>query len=58
MNKYQRAKQRARDKAVEWQMNFCEQNYSWGELAAWQDYFRALAKRTGLVREFEREGII
>jgi len=58
MNKYQRAKERARDKAVEWQMDFCNQNYSYGELAYWGDYFRGLAKRCGLVREFKENGII
>lgn len=58
MNKYQRAKARARDKAVEWQSGFCDKNYSYGELAYWHDYFRGLAKRTGLVREFRENGII
>lgn len=58
MNKYQRAKERARNKAVEWQNGFCDQNYSYGELVYWQDYFKCLAKRTGLVREFRENGII
>lgn len=58
MNKYQRAKQRARDKAVEWQSGFCDQNYSYGELVYWQDYFTVLGKRYGLVREFRENGII
>lgn len=58
MNKYQKAKAIARDKAVGWQSGFSDQNYSYGELAYWQDYFRGLAKRTGLVREFRENGII
>ena len=58
MNNYQRAKARARDKAVEWQHDFDNHNYSYGELAYWGDYFRGLAKRYGLVREFEENGII
>lgn len=58
MNKYQSAKERARDKAVEWQMSFCEQNYSYGELAYYGEYFSRLAKRYGLVREFRENGII
>lgn len=58
MNRYQKAKARARDKAVEWQSDFCDQNYSYGELVYWADYFRGLAKRYGLVREFEENGII
>lgn len=58
MSKYQRAKERVRDKAVEWQSNFCDQNYSYGELAYWQEYFWSLAKRYGLVEEFKENGII
>lgn len=58
MNKYQIAKERARDMAVEWQSNFCDQNYSYGELAYWQNHFERLAKRYGLVREFKENGII
>ena len=58
MNNYHRAKARARDKAVEWQTSFCDQNYSWGELVYWQGYFERLAKRYGLVGEFRENGII
>lgn len=58
MNKYQRAKERIRNEAVEWQSGFCDQNYSYGELAYWGDYFGRLAKRYGLVREFKENGII
>lgn len=58
MNKYQRAKERARDRAVQWQSGFCDQNYSYGELAYWGEYFERLGKRYGLVREFRENGII
>lgn len=58
MNKYHRAKESARNKAMEWQNGFCDQNYSYGELVYWQDYFERLARRTGLVREFRENGII
>lgn len=58
MNAYQKAKARARDEAVEWQSGFCDQNYSYGELAYWGEYFGRLAKRYGLVREFKENGII
>lgn len=58
MNTYQKAKARARDKAVEWQRSFCDQNYSYGELAYWGEYFERLGKRYGLVREFKENGII
>ena len=58
MNKYQRAKQNARNKAVEWQSDFCNHNYSYGELAYYGEYFSRLARRYGLVREFKENGII
>jgi hypothetical protein len=58
MNAYQRAKERARDKAVGWQSGFCDHNYSYGELAYWGEYFERLGKRYGLVREFRENGII
>lgn len=58
MNKYQQAKERVRNKAIEWQYDFCNHNYSYGELIYWEDYFRGLAKRYGLVKEFEENGII
>lgn len=58
MNKYQRAKERARNKAVKWQNGFYDHNYSYGELAYYGEYFSRLAKRYGLVREFKENGII
>ena len=58
MTKYQKAKERARDKAVEWQTDFSNHSYSYGELAYYGDYFEKLAKRYGLVKEFRENGII
>ena len=58
MNTYQRAKERARNKAIEWQLTFDKHNYSYGELAYYRDYFERLAKRYGLVKEFKENGII
>lgn len=58
MNKYQRAKARVRDMAIEWQSDFKNHDYSYSDLIYWEDYFRGLAKRYGLVREFEENGII
>lgn len=58
MNVYQKAKERARNKAVEWQNGFCDHNYSYGELVYYRDYFGRLAKRYGLVKEFRENGII
>lgn len=58
MNKYQMAKEKARNKTIEWQSDFCNHNYSYGELVCWQSYFERLAKRYGLVHEFRENGII
>lgn len=58
MNAYQKAKERARNKAVEWQHDFCDQNYYYSELVCWQKYLERTAKRYGLVREFRENGII
>lgn len=58
MNAYQRAKNKARDKAIEWQHSFNENNYSYSDLAYYTDYFTVLAKRYGLVREFRENAII
>ena len=58
MNKYVKAKERAREKAIEWQTEFCNHNYSYGELAYYGDYFTKLAKRYGLIREFRENCII
>lgn len=58
MNRHQRAKERVRNMAIEWQRDFESHDYSYGDLVYWADYFRVLAKRYGLVREFEENGII
>lgn len=58
MTKYQIEKEKARQKAVDWQMDFNNHNYSYGELTCYQDYFHKLAKRYGLVGEFRENGII
>ena len=57
MNTYQQRKAEARERAIEWQYDFCNHNYSWGELAYWGDYFERLGKRYGLLREFRENGI-
>jgi hypothetical protein len=57
MNNYQKAKENARNKAIEWQADFCNHNYSWGELIEFQNYFEKLGKRYGLLTEF-RENCI
>ena len=63
MNKYQEAKEKARNEAIEWQLklwklNFEEQNYSWSDLAKWRNHFYNLGKRYGLLKEFKENGIL
>lgn len=58
MNAYRKAQERARNKAVEWQIDFDNRNYSYGELVYWQSYFERLGRRFGLINEFKENGII
>ena len=58
MNKYAKEKANARNKAIDWQMDFQNHNYSYEELSYFSNYFNKLAKRYGLVGEFRENGII
>ena len=57
MSNYQKQKERVRNEAIEWQLDFDNHNYSWGELAVFGDYFYTMGKRYGLLREFRENGI-
>lgn len=58
MKSYQERKAAARDKAIQWQQDFENHNYSYSELAEWCEYFEKLARRYGLTEEFTENGII
>ena len=58
MNKYQQAKERARQKAINTQQHFSENSYSMSDLSDFAAYFEKLGKRYGLVKEFKENGII
>ena len=58
MNEYQKRKEAARQEAIDWQADFGNHNYSYGELAFYSDYFEKKAKRYGLLKEFRENGII
>lgn len=58
MNKYQKGKEKTRNEAIDWQADFDNHNYSYGELFYFLDYFEAKARRYGLVKEFKENGII
>lgn len=57
MNKYQKAKAKARNEAIEWQLDFCNHNYYMSELIEFANHFEKLGKRYGLLREFRENGI-
>lgn len=54
---YQEKKEKVRQKAIEWQLDFSNHNYSYLELMEWGDYFYKLGKRYGLLKEFHENGI-
>lgn len=58
MNTYQHRKEIARQRAIDWQMNFCNKNYSYSEIAEFYDKFSRLARRYGLIKEFKENCII
>ena len=58
MSRYTRAKENARQRAMDWQTDYYNNNYSYGELIAFAEYFTRLAKRYGLMTEFRENGII
>ena len=58
MKKYQQAKERARQAAINIQQLFSENSYSMSDLAYFGAYFEKLGKRYGLVKEFKENGII
>ena len=57
MTRYKQAKA-ARNRAQEWQADFSEHSYSYGEIAAFQEMFYRLGKRYGLLTEYRENGII
>lgn len=58
MNNYLIKKEKAHQEAIEWQRDFDNHDYSYAELAEYQEHFTALGKRYGLLEEFRENGII
>lgn len=56
--KYKTGKEKAREQAKEWQLNFGNNNYSYYDLMLWGEYFYKIGKRYGLLKEFKENGII
>ena len=57
MSRYYEKKAEIRQQAIEWQLDFSNHNYSWGELAEWSNYFYTMGKRYGLLTEFRENAI-
>lgn len=57
MKTYAVRKAEVREEAIDWQLDFENHDYSWGELADWQTYFETLGRRYGLLTEFRENGI-
>ena len=55
---YQELKNKAREEAKAWQLDFMNNNYSYEEFFEAQLEFVKLAKRYGLTKEFKENGII
>ena len=59
MSKYEKNKEKLRQKAIEYQSSFAEgKTYFYSEVATMQDYFYKNGKKYGLLREFRENGII
>lgn len=57
MSKYQKLKEKAREIAIDWQLDSADKDISYGELAEIGEYFYKLGKRFGLLREFRENAI-
>ncbi len=54
---YEKRKAEVREEAIEWSYDVGNHEYSYGEFAYFEDHFRRLGKRYGLLREFKENGI-
>lgn len=58
MTRYQKDREEVRQFAIDWQVDFSNHNYSYSELAVFQDMFSRLGRKYGLLREFQENGIL
>ena len=56
-SKYELAKNKAREKAIEWQIACGKRDFYMSEYAQMTSYFEKLGKRYGLLKEFKENGI-
>lgn len=55
--KYKELKERARQIAIDWQLEVQERDMSYAELNDAGNFFERLGRRFGLLREFRENGI-
>lgn len=55
---YKKCKEKARQEAIEWQLNLDLNDFSTMDFVIYNNYFYRLAKRYGLIKEFRENGII
>ena len=55
---YRKAKEQARQQAIDLQRRMGEESLSYGGLAIIQSNLQTLGKRYGLLKEFRREGLL
>lgn len=58
MKTYKQQQDELKQEAIEWQEKLSSYNYSYGELAYYENYFRKKARVLGLTKEFRENGII
>lgn len=58
MTNYQQQKEKARQTAINWQLDFNNHDYDVIECIRWIWYFEKIGKRYGLIKEFRENGII
>ena len=55
---YKELKEEAREKAIDWQLEFSQNNHYMSEYVYWEEKFTKLGKRYGLLKEFRENAII
>ncbi len=58
LNSYDERKEKARKQAIEWQLSFNDNSYTWADLYEYSEYFTMLGKKYGLTDEFVENAII
>jgi hypothetical protein len=58
MSKYREMQEKIRQEAIECQLDFEKQDYCWGDLLIYHQYFEDKARKYGLIKEFRENGII